>query len=555
MQTMRPLLFLELRQIYNLAKLTLRTPKRLGAAILIAFFICQMILSQVLFGASRHRATDGIVHYLGPHIVWVICFAAILTLTIYLIIKSFSENPIIFGLSEMDFIFPAPLNRHIVMSFKLIKLYVRSATYLGFLLFFFLPALGMQIGYWSDAGRSLIGLAGIVSYLVLLLNCCTIVNYITTYREDGKWWLRAAVKWAEWGIVAYLVIGVLVRVNETPNLILCLAQVVQTPVFMALTLPIKWGTDLMLMPFIDWHQSMIFEALGLFVLSLISIVLVLIRHENTYEPSLAGSVRYAAIRSAYRSGGFAKASIERMRGKQGFAKVQGGVPPFGRGAMAILWKNVNLSVRNSGKQYIIFGSLIIIALTVVRNVFSKDINAVMMRTFILAVLGYVVWLIPLSALNTFRSDVMKANILKPIPIPAWQFIAAETIHSTLLITLLSWLVIGTVVLLYGLAGDFWLKLAWLIIPFISHCITSSQMLVGVLYPDWTDQSQRFTGSLLSVLANTLAIVPSAVAGVAVFYLHGSVYLMAIAISIAALCVSTAGILAAAVLYRKNDPTD
>lgn len=553
---MKTILYLSLRQFVNYMKLTLRSPRRLIAAVFIFFWFVSAILPQIMISREGHYPAAQI-YYPGMTLdkVWASAFMLFTLIAIWFIQKSFSESLIAFALSDIDFSFPTPLSRRVIMFSKLVKLYATIGGYLALALLFTWPFAKMLAESVGRRGSSLlVTWSAIVAFAVVLINACTIINLIVNYRSDGRWWLRSAVKAVAWAIpmlaIAFTAAGYL----QTGNLAESLIGAIKHPIFLTLMMPMKWTADIALSPFTGWRAGMAGEYLALGLLTAVSFVLVLLRNENPYEPSLSVSARRAVIKAAVRSGGIGRVTAELWKLRKKPATVRGGIPPFGRGAVAVIWKNLNILVRGSLKGYL-YLLLIGMAAFIGMHILTKSLSADDVQRFVLIGLMYIIIMMSSMMLQKLRSDIQQANTLKPIPIPAWQLVAAETIEGTALISFLAWTWIALTAIVFGLTPRSPLPLIAVLMPFLANAVISAQAVVAIVYPNWDDFGQRYIGGLLSMFAAMLTGGFLIGIGSVMWHFRVSALFIIPIFVFFALAISMIGVLLGGYIYRHSDPTN
>ena len=553
---MSTLLFLETRQFVNYIKLSFRSPKRLIPVIFFILWLLSITFNTWIArgGLSGHGRPPVMPGGPGAGIAWPILFGLGMIATFYMLVRSFSESLIVFGLPEMDFLFPTPVDQRLVMSGKLLKVYAKTSVMVVFWLLVMTPMM-VSISAGSSSGAlGFIGIIAALAYIVLLINVCTILNLIASHKEGGKWWLASAMEWAVYCLAIFAVYVSLMGYLRTGDVVAGLTGAATHPLFMVLLLPMKWAVDLAVSPITGWKPGFGAEFAFLCLLGIVSYALVLIRGENPYEPSLTISVRRAAVRAAIRSGEWGKAKAELLKHKRKAAKERTTFPPFGRGATAILWKNFNVSLRESGKQFVFLVVIIAIAAFASRIVFA-GMSPTAVHIAAVGMLAYLVWIGSMFQLHRLRADLKSVNILKPMPIPAWQLISVQVLHGAILVSVFIWLAVGLIVILYGMPSRSPLVPAAFVFPCIVLASISSQAFVSVLYPDWGDVGQRFLGGMLSMLASMFAIgLPMGISAL-FWFLKVSPILWVPIVGCIALSISAGGIALGAYAFKRHDPTD
>ena len=556
---MRLLLYLEFRQLVNYITVTLRTPKRLIPFIMMALWVILSTLPRLMM--PRHHISP--LPFPGgsapqmpalqmPEAVPAILFFLLYTVMIYRIVRSFSDSMIVFGMPDVDFLFPSPISRRAIMALKLLGLYVRVGAYVVFFIVFMVPQFRLL---FHASGSIFMAWLGASLFAAFLVNICTVINLVSTFRPGGKWWLSVAVRGVAMGLLL-LVLGSVAYIGmRTGNYAEGALRTLSNPVITTLLMPARWTADLLLSSLTGWQPGLGGELGMMALLAAASFGLVLTRKENPYEPSLGISTRAAAFRAARRTGGLGQVRAEEIKERMKSSSVRSAVKPFGRGAMALVWKNLNTGVRTSRSPLI--GAPIIVAALLIASklAFHGQVDKQVIEMIACVILTYVTFFSSMFMLQSFRSDLKMANILKPMPIASWQIVAAQCVQGALLVTFLSWTVVILVALVYGLTPDNLLILAALALPVVTYALLSWQSAASIIYPRWEDPTQRYLGSLIGMAAAAVALGPCIVAGVVGHMLHLNVVLVASAVDCAAIGMAVIGIALSGYLYSRYDPTD
>ena len=548
---MNTLLYLEARQIANYARVTLRSPKRLIPAIIIVVYMMIFLGPQLLLRLVGPRHLVSITFTMPPQIP-IGLFAILSLAMVYKVHKSFSESMVTFPLADIDFLFPTPIRRRTILGLRLLGLYAKVGLYVLFFAFIF----GMQVSMFAQVSVG-ISVTCVVTllFVVFLVNICTAINLVATFREGRKWWLAYLVRGAAYVLVFFVAGRLLLGYMQTRDLTQSAVQTFNHPLVTMLLLPAKWTADLMLSPFTGWKPGFGGEFLGMWLLAIGSLALVLSRNENPYEPSLMVSARAAAIRSAVRRGGFGKLRAEMQKFRPQKAKAAGGIPPFGRGPIALVWKNLNITMRTSGRALIAIPFIGVVLLGGLRLAAPNQFSLKEVQLLATALIAYLLFISSTIMLHSFRADLKQANILRPMPIPAWQVIAVQGVHSTLISMAVAWIVVILISLFYGFDARSPLTIAVLALPFAAYASLCWQAVAAVIYPNPDDPTQQFVGNMLSGLAGAVSIGPAIAIGALGWFLHLGVVLPAMMIAAFSIGMAIGGILLSASLYKRFDPTE
>ena len=546
------LLYLEARQIVNYARITLRSPKRLIPAILVVLWMLMFIGPQMMLRLMGTRHPISVLSFTMPPQIPIALFALLSIVMIYKVHKSFSEGMVTFPLADIDFLFPTPISRRTILGLRLLGLYARVGLYVAFFGFIFGYQLSMVAP--TSVGISISGIA-LILFAVFVVNICTTINLVATFREAKKWWLSYAVRWLAYGLLIFVLGDLLLGYMQAGSLAQSAVATFKHPLVTTSLLPAKWTADIALSPFTGWKPGYGGELLGMWALALGSLALVLSRNENPYEPSLMISARAAAIRSAVRRGGFGKLRTEMQKFRPKETRAGIAIPPFGRGAIALLWKSLNTTMRTSGTALMAVPFIAAIVLGGLRLAAPQEVGVREIQTIATVLIGYLLFISSTIMLHSFRGDLKQANILRPMPIPAWQVIALQGVHSTLISTAIAWVVVILISIFYGLNVQSPLTIAVLALPFAAYASLCWQAVAAVIYPNPEDPTQQFVGNMLSGFAGFVTIGPVVGIGALGWLFHLGVVIPAMMIAAFSTGMAIGGILLSSWLYKRFDPTD
>lgn len=549
---MTTLLYLDIRQAINLVKLTFRSPKRLIPIVAVLAWMALVLLPQQLAGNRPVPPQMNLAGYIMPQNLWAMLFFLLSAFAILSIYKSFTESTLVFTMPEIDMIFPTPISRRYVMSLKLLKTYLKSALIIFFITVMVYPSLKI-FGFIQSGVQPMSIFASMMLYVILITNISITINLISSCQKSGRIQPVDIARGAIYLLAALVLVGVGIRYSSTHDLTQSLSGTISHPIFTTILTPIKWVADLLVAPLQLWFTKYLTEFILLVLLTIASYLLVLSRDENPYEPSLAISTRFAAMRTAWKSGNWTEARQAMMKEKMKNRRVSYGLPPFGGGAVAILWKNLNITFRTSLKGWLMGGILIAVSLMAAKN--SGIIGKNDITPFALFGIAYLLFLGSAIMSHSIRSDMKQVNILKPMPVSAWKIIAVEPIHGALIISIMCGALIGLLYTIIGIKAGSPLYTAFFCLPFAAYSCLSAQVTAVVLYPNWEDITQRYLSQMASAIASIFGTLLPIIA-----FMILSMEKVPIAFSvgiIAILCMvlSSAGIALGTWAYRKHDPSD
>ncbi|MHB1456972.1 MAG: putative ABC exporter domain-containing protein [Armatimonadota bacterium] len=546
------LLYLDLWQAINLLKLTFRSPKRLIPIIGVVLWMAIILIPQQLTGNKPVPPQMNLAGYIMPQNLWAMLFFLLSAFAILSIYKSFTESTLVFTMPEIDMIFPTPIGRRHVMSLKLLKTYLKSALIILFLTAMIYPSLKI-FGFIQSGMEPMSIFVSMMLYVILITNTSIIVNLISSNQKSSLIQPIIMVKGAIYFLAALVLVGVGIRYSSTHDLTQSLSGTISHPFFTTILTPIKWVTDLLVAPFQLWISKYLSEFILLILLTVASYLLVLSRDENPYEPSLAISTRFAAMRNAMKSGNWSEARQAMMKERMKNRRVSYGLPPFGGGALAILWKNLNITCRTSLKGWIIAGIILGILMMVAKN--SGIINGKDIVPFALIGIAYLLFFGSAIMSQSIRSDMKQVNILKPIPVSPWKIIAIEPIHGALIVSVMCAAVIGMIYFIIGIKPGSPLYMALFCLPFAAYSCLSAQVAAVVLYPNWDDITQRYLSQMASTIASIFGTLLPIVAFIILWMQKVHIVFSVAIVAILCSILSVAGIALGTWAYRKHDPSD
>jgi hypothetical protein len=506
----KALVYLQCRLFINSIRNTLTTPKKLIPAIVIGLALFMqlgsMLITVLIHGAADAYQVRKIVQYdsLTVETAWSTVFSLLSMLVLYMVYRALSDGLLIFSQAHIDFLFPSPVNRRSILAMKLIGDYAKITAIVGF----FALYIGMYYVYLLT-GRHIALAAWIatVSLIILSVNVTHTVKIVTTY---GVRRLQLAARIIKLFILAafasVLVVGFMHYVNSQNTLESFVAAISGGPVRIIL-LPVAWCTDAIMGPFYSAQPAYLLELLWLVLLALGSTVILLLRPENFYEPSLSISSRVAKIKSARLSSDWTTMRRELNKDKVKKRYKTTLVPPFGTGAAAIIWKNAVIRTRNSTIALLFLVLLPPIAAKVAGSYMqSEDL-----RHYCPLALIYFWWFFLAISQNRCRMELRQADIIKSMPISGRGIVGCWVIeHSAPLILFI--LICGASMRVF--IPDVNTTVLWYT---VLGCITggistiAATSIVGILYPDIQDKLQQMIGGFVTMAFMGVALSPTLLA--------------------------------------------
>jgi len=549
---LKPLIYLELRQLANSIRNVARSPKRLIPALIIGAWLIAVIINNLLmlFGVSSPTLSSHVMLSRFPYEnIWTAIFLFMTVMAGSIIYSSLREGLLIFTPAHIDFLFPTPISRRSVLVVKLLRDYVKYAVIIAFVL----TVVGSP--FYSEFRISpypaiIFSWFGTFFLVVALINVTHTLTIVTTFGIQRFRFAPALIKLVVLGIALILIGTAAVHFARTGDALASLAASARTEAAKVLLAPVAWCTDLILAPVAG---GVIYEnreqLIWLFLLALGSLVVLLARPENIYEPSLGISVRMARIKAAIRAGDLTTVRIQ-THGVKVRKYAAPPVRPFGRCASAMLWKNLVVCLRAPGRMLV----LLLVAPPLAAVAIGAFVHQTALLTMSPLMIPYAAWMLALVAEQELRSELRQANIIKAMPVSAFRLIAVQVLYQ--------WLMIAAVVSVAGLS-------VYLAIPqadpavvglsvigslALGFSIVAALSIPVLLYPNARDWTQAFITQLFSLFLTSIVFLPSLGLGAALVLSHVSLTVVGAAVAALNLALGLAALAIAGALFRKFDPT-
>ena len=552
---MKPLLYLEIRQFLNSIENTLRSPKRLIPALLVAAGIFSWVMQSVFFlsgaGPVSHRAMAGLNAALLPtELIRAGVFLMLSFGGLVILFQAFSTGSLVFSIAHIDFLFPTPIPRRAVLLVKLVKDYLKYAFWVAFLVIFSGVPILMAINIRLFPG-GLFSIAALIAYILFVVNVTHSVNIIFTFGFERLKQASSAIKLV---LIVALASAIVLGVRQYVTSGDCCISVlwaVNSPVIKTIFAPADWCAGLVLAPLEGVTSLDKIHLVLLCGLALGSFAFLMSRKENIYEPSLGVSVRAVKMRAAMRSGDATALRVQMMQEK---GKKSAGVmviPPFGRGAMALLWKSLVIRYRMSWTQLL----LMLVLPAAVTFIVQRSINAEEVLCNLPFVLVYLTYIMSITIQPQVRAELKHANILKSMPIAAWKVMLTQVLNGTLLLSLGVAVFAASMWLFVPATRNDLLKVCAIGSPFLGFACVSATVIPALMYPDTRDTAQNFFCSLFGFLLTSFVIIPTVVLGIVLLGLANVSYCGAlIPMCIVNLLLGGVGVLVSGAIFRRFDPT-
>ncbi len=555
---MKALLYLEYRTIVNEIRRTLRSPRRLIPGLITLGML--LFLFQHRSGSpSRHAMDPRVLDLLGQHIEYVrpAVFGLVTLLSSLILTAALGQSLIAFRQNELDYLVPSGLDRRLIMGSKLLGLMSKVLGLPAVFAIMWLPSVRSVL-----AGKGAVvwpAFIGFCAFGFFFLSLYTLVNLIGAYRPGGKWWASLLVRGLAVSAVGFPFILALGGWLLAGNPLVYLLPALRSPITTTAFFPVKWLTDLLLAVVTGWSPVLTAELAGLVLLAGVVFAATISRKENPYEPSLTSSAGLVAVMVASHSGEL-QALAARVRDAElrKIKPARTSIPPFGRGAWAFVWKSA-VSTRRGYFNACVGILLVIVVLIAVPKIvmaaLGEHSDSTPSAMVALCLLPILIMFGSLAAMHELRADLKQANIVKPMPIAAWQIMAAETAHATGLLSLAAWVVLAELAALYGVPHNGSMLVIALTVPFVIAACSCVQVPISVIYPDWEEATSQSTGSGLTILLTVSVLGFSLLIGTGLWGL--GLWRPAVALALILFCsaMSIAGTAVGTFLFQRYDPTN
>jgi hypothetical protein len=547
--------FLQSRSLYNAAKarlLRLRQPRYLIGGIVGIGYLWAVFFRR--FFQTRTTANIG-GWDLSPETAGWIEAAAALALAVYVVsvwVFAGDRASLAFTEAEVSFLLPAPVSRSALLNFRLLR--AQPGILLSTFFFNLFTGRSHSLFEWFSHGFTLW-----LVFTLLFLHSIGASFAIQRLTERGlAGWRRRLVVLT---IVLCLVGAVYAWIQAAPaaapvrdldalqDRIRALMSAGPAPWLLA---PFRW----VVRPWFTRTLSEFLVALGPALLILVGHYLWVVRANVSFEEAaLEASRKAAVLLAAARSGNLHQLAPPKVR-RDPFPLPSLGFPP-----LALLWKNL-IAAGQLFTGRIWFFALLGIGTFVVTSALTRDSfsglqNASMIATSVsMMLLMMSLFLGAQVVRHDFRSDLAQMDMLKALPLPAWQVVLGQLLAPIVILTAFQWLLLG--VLLGGSLGlsgkpddaiTPWrfpgvLSAAFLF-PGINALVLLLPNTIALLFPAWagTQQGrgggievmgQRLVFSLGFALVLVIGLLPAGIIGALCWWIAQLVVGPAWALPIAAL---------------------
>lgn len=550
---MKPLIYLEIRLLANSIRNTLRSPRRLIPVVIVAAWLGAIVLENIMFLTGLSKPVGPLEYMLRPieslPAIWSSIFVLLTIVACGIIYSALSEGLLVFAPSQMDFLFPSPIKRRHVLILKLLRDYTKYAAYAAF----FFAMIGSPLYHLLNVRlfpEMFVAWGGTILLIILVMNLTHTLNVITTSGVHRMVFARLLINALILALILVTLSTALLAYANTEELVPSLIAGVRSSFTNIVLAPIAWATDCILVLFNGVVYQTWVKLLWLLLLATGSTALLLARPEDIYEPSLGVSTRMAQLRKAIASGDMVSARIYARGSRTNHRHMASAIPPFGRGASALLWKNLVIRIRTFGIGVV----LTILLPTVTIAVVAYALPEHPVRRFLPLALPYLAWILALIGQQEMRGEMRHANITKAMPVSAFRTMAVQVFYEWMIVAVV--LGIASVSIWYlipDVEADYLMLALAMSLSFGFSCIAALSIPV-LMYPDARDRMQDVIIHLVSFILGGMVITPTFVIVGLGEVLKAPAAATAIIVVVVNIAISLLALTISGAMFAKYDPT-
>lgn len=487
---MRAVALLSWWQLKNSIRTLFTDPKKLLPALFFAIVIGFNLWVVAFEPPERGGSISGVAgfvmaHQAESHAALFIALAAGALVTLG---GGFTGKALIFSLSDVDYLFPSPIPRKVVLAYKLPALWWRhamSALALVYVAYIFiwkrLP------GGAPSAGESWLLFLGAALYLAFYSNIATAFEVAFGL---GRAALAARVVQVALALMVIWAVMVVWH-GGLPGLRL----LERNAVFAVVFYPCRLMADLVLAPMTNINPGYTVTQLG--VLCLGSVAAAVYVSGNFYEATLDTSERVARVRQAVREGNAFSAwrvrATRHNKPDRDFSRPYA-IEPFGKGVVAVFWAHL-CAMTKRPLIYFVGPFAVGMAISIGAMVWLPASAAVVP----MGVGGYALLMLAAAGWQVvYAPAVQRRGLMRSLPIAPWKLVAAEVLGLAIPGTLAAW---GAGLPL--LAGDSQTQLGGALLmvcapPLLLYVLLAAYA-VAFWYPKRSDKVAQLLGGLVMML--------------------------------------------------------
>lgn len=394
---------------------------------------------------------------------------------------SLGDGLLALGRPDVDYVFPSPVSRRAVLVLKLPAILFGTMFQTVFLLFAFRMAtktfLMASAAYMGQTISPVwLGPFAVVLAVASYLNFGLFIAIQFPNRRSFRFGLAAIF----FGLAAFLGWTVW-KQGISPAVALFDSPFIQIPFW-----PAMLAGDTMFAT--SFHRPVGPELAYLGLVFLVSLVPMFLSNANWYEQSVVSTERMATLRQAAKGGSAAVMAARAEKFKHRSNRTYT-VKPFGQGAGALFWAHLcsagKRALTNFGLPFVI--GIVIGGVGATVSYFERNAGPFLTIGMLLyGSFGFMA-----SARTGSEAAIRRRELVAPLPLPAWQVVAADLGVPVILMFLTCLGAAIAYTIGGGSYGAYVLYGALILYPIrtASRMILQYVMVLG--YPDFADKVQQF----------------------------------------------------------------
>lgn len=499
---MRAIALMSWWQLRNAIRTTLTEPRKLIPALFFLAVIGLQFVNFIFIGSQTpHHSIPLVSDFINSHTgaARSIVFLFLALLSVGQLESGLTGGALTFSLSDVDYLFTAPISRRIVLLYRIPAIVLRNLFYVAIFMF---------IGYvtiWrlTDAIRanvSALPLFAAIACWICGYTCIAITLEVVLGLGRG-----AMVRKFMWAFLLVLVASIgfaLWRGGLDGIAVLERSWLLGIPFY-----PCRLLTDAFVSPLNRAPAGGSVWQLAAFFACTLAILLT--RTENYYEATLNGSERVARLREAARQGNISAIFAARLRNRGKVGKDPSRpytLPLFGRGPGAVFWAHLSSAAKRPLVNFVLpFSAGVACAILCLLWLPGSGAQV------IAGIDAYVTWsFLLIAARSSFRQCVQLRSLVRPLPIRAWKVVVADVTPLIITASLFGW---GASLPLLGYGGNDRVFTASAMIigaPALICTLALIQYVISLWYPSAQDKMQQLISGFVSLGmfgATALALAP------------------------------------------------
>lgn len=543
---MRPLTLLALWQLKNTLRTTLTQPRKLIPFLVFAAYVALQLFNAAMVATVHGGAPPGAERLLAGSegMIASAAFILLVLLALTILDTGFSGGFLAFTLPDVDYLFPSPISRRLVLAYRLLTKTGLSLIQATFLFYFLvwkpLDIIAPDRYSAGDKVAALLATALCIGGYANLAFLCKLIFGFGKRRTVRAWLLGGVALILGAAVYGYWRAGVF-----------GLEKLAGLQALGLLFFPCRLAANSIAGPLLRDDAWTPVPTLGLFYL--VTAALLFSRRENFYEASLEGTERFARRLQAAReqnwgaifgAGSGAAPRARALRDEHPYA-----VPPFGRGAVALFWAHLAAAAKRPTANFLLPAAagvgLALFATAYVPHRFSAIVTG--------GVCAYVMFFLTISGIAVFRQGIQRQPLVRSLPLTNWGAVLADVLPRTLLCSVTPAAAGLTLLPTRAEHAGEVAALLGLYLPAALLGLNLVQYGLALVYPESQDKFQQMLAGFISLFLNGFAAAFLALLLVLPRALHAPPWLSALTFLLPVMAADGALLLLVAWLYRRFEP--